>query len=163
VERGLMQRLSRPSRAKARAMAVAAIRELFEETGLLLGRKHPQPLNIPRLWAAFAQAGVVPDLGELHFVARAITPPGRPRRFDTRFFAADALAIAHSIEGIIGPDAELVELVWVPIERATALDLPSITQIVLRDLEARIAAGFSRALPVPYYRALHRRFIRELL
>jgi 8-oxo-dGTP pyrophosphatase MutT (NUDIX family) len=163
VERGLMRRLARPSRAKARAMAVAAIREVFEETGLLLGRKHSGPLHIPGLWAAFAEAGVEPDLSALHFVARAITPPGRPRRFDTRFFAADAAAIAHKIEGVVGPEAELVELVWVPIAEARALDVPSITQVVLRDLEARIAAGFSRELPVPYYRTIHRRYICELL
>src|SRR5438132_2678718 len=36
----LMAHVQRPSAAKARGFAVAAIRELFEETGLLLGRKH---------------------------------------------------------------------------------------------------------------------------
>src|SRR3974377_1991066 len=71
VERRLLQHLSRPSRTKARAMAIAAIREVFEETGLLLGRKHSSPLDTPGLWAAFAQTGVVPDVSELHLVARA--------------------------------------------------------------------------------------------
>ena len=52
---------------------------------------------------------------ELHFIVRAITPPRRPRRFDARFFAADASAIAHRIDGKVGPDSELVELVWLPI------------------------------------------------
>ena len=87
----------------------------------------------------------------------------RPRRFDTRFFAADAGAIADRVEGIIGPDAELVELVWVPIAAAKELDLPTITHVVLVDLEARIAAGFGHELPVPYYRMVNRRFVRELL
>ena len=59
--------------------------------------------------AAFAQAEVLPDLGALHFIGRAITPPGRPRRFDARFFTVDASAIAHRVEGMTGPDAELVE------------------------------------------------------
>ncbi|HXW25057.1 MAG TPA: NUDIX hydrolase, partial [Xanthobacteraceae bacterium] len=91
VEAKLMRLVQRPSRDKARALAVAAVREAFEETGLLIGRK----VDGARTDAAdpFAAAGVRPDLSELHFVARAVTPPGRPRRFDTRFFAADAALI----------------------------------------------------------------------
>src|SRR6266849_2944955 len=163
VESRLMQRLRRPSRIRARVLAVAAIREASEETGLLLGTKVASAPKFPDGWNAFAAAGVQPSLDELHFIARAITPPRRPRRFDTRFFAADARAIAHRVEGIIGPDAELVELVWVPIAAAKELDLPSITHVVLVDLEARIAAGFGHDLPVPYYRMVKRRFVRELL
>ena len=64
----------------------------------------------------FDEAGVYPDLASIHFIARAITPPGRPRRFDTRFFAADVGAIAHRVDGVVGPDSELVELVWLPID-----------------------------------------------
>src|SRR5437868_2735114 len=163
VEARLMARLRRPSRIRARVLAVAAIREAYEETGLLLGIRMENPAKFPGGWDAFAQAGVQPSLDELHFIARAITPPRRPRRFDTRFFAADAGAIADRVEGIIGPDAELVELVWVPIAAAKELDLPTITHVVLVDLEARIAAGFGHELPVPYYRNVNRRFIRELL
>src|SRR6201984_1350952 len=108
----LMKRLQRPSAAKARAFALAAIRETFEETGLLLGVRG-QATKVPRgRGAAFAQANILPDLGDLHFIGRAITPPGRPRRFDARFFTLDATTIAHRIEGVTGPDAELVELVW---------------------------------------------------
>ena len=71
------------------------------------------------IWAEFAKARVHPDLGNIHFIARAITPPRRPKRFDTRFFTADVSAVAHTIEGVVGPDSELVELIWVPIEEAT--------------------------------------------
>jgi 8-oxo-dGTP pyrophosphatase MutT (NUDIX family) len=163
VESRLMARLRRPSRIRARVLAVAAIREAFEETGLLLGTKVARAPKFPDGWKAFAAAGVQPSLDGLHFIARAITPPRRPRRFDTRFFAADARAIAHRVEGVIGPDAELVELTWVPIAAAKELDLPSITHVVLVDLEARIAAGFGHDLPVPYYRMVKRRFVRELL
>jgi 8-oxo-dGTP pyrophosphatase MutT (NUDIX family) len=163
VESRLMQRLRRPSRIRARVLAVTAIREAFEETGLLLGTKVARTPTFPNGWNAFAEAGVQPSLDELHFVARAITPPRRPRRFDTRFFAADARAIADRVEGIIGPDAELVELTWVPIAAAKELDLPSITHVVLVDLETRIAAGFGHELPVPYYRMVNRSFVRELL
>ena len=68
-----------------------------------------------------------PDLEALHFVGRAITPPKRVRRFDTRFFAVDRTAIADEVEGIVGPESELVELTWVTIAQAKALDLPPIT------------------------------------
>ena len=162
-EARLMRRVARASRLKARAFAVAAIREAFEETGLMIGRKVDAPPTLPEGWLSFAQAHVQPDIGELHFVARAITPPGRPRRFDTRFFAADALAIADRIESVVGPDAELVELAWVPIAQAQELGLVAITKLVLVDLAARIAAGFGHELPVPYYRAVNGRHVRELL
>jgi 8-oxo-dGTP pyrophosphatase MutT (NUDIX family) len=162
-EARLMRGVARASPLKARAFAVAAIREAFEETGLMIGRKVEAPPTLPEGWLSFAQAHVQPDIGDLHFVARAITPPGRPRRFDTRFFAADALAIAHRIESVVGPDAELVELTWVPMAEAQELGLVAITRIVLIDLAARIAAGFGHELPVPYYRKLNGRSVRELL
>ena len=86
----------------------------------------------------------------MHFIARAITPPRRPRRYDTRFFTADASAIAHRIEGKVGPDAELIELKWIPLDTIKEhVELLVISEIVLRDLKARIEAGFSHDLPVP--------------
>ena len=162
VEAHLMRRVQRPTADKARALALAAIRETFEETGLLIGRHRETP-PIPGGPDPFADTGIYPDLAALRFVARAITPPRRPRRFDTRFFAADAETIAHRVDGIIGPDAELVELVWLPITDAQHLDMPTITRVVLEELQARIAAGFDAALPVPFYRMLNRKFRREVL
>jgi 8-oxo-dGTP pyrophosphatase MutT (NUDIX family) len=149
---------------KARALALAAIRETFEETGLMLGIKRaaaPSPAN--GVWSAFAEARVYPDLGPLHFVARAITPPGLSRRFDTRFFAIDAQAVAHRVDGMVGPHAELVELLWIPISQTAALGLHAITAAILDELEARSAAGMGYDLPVPLYRMKNRRFVRELL
>jgi 8-oxo-dGTP pyrophosphatase MutT (NUDIX family) len=162
VEAHLMRRVRRPSPDRARAVAMAAVRETFEETGLLIGRHQPIPPR-PGGGDPFADAGIYPDLGALQFIARAITPPKRPRRFDTRFFAADAEAIAHRAEGIVSPDAELVELVWLPITDARKLDMPTITRVVLEELQARIAAGYDPALPVPFYRMMHKRFTREVL
>ena len=109
-----------PSQRRLRARACARRRARnCEETGLLLGVKRDEPPAVPgEIWTEFAKAKVHPDLGNIHFIARAITPPRRPRRFDTRFFTADASAIAHKIEGVVGPDSELVELVWMPIEEA---------------------------------------------
>jgi 8-oxo-dGTP pyrophosphatase MutT (NUDIX family) len=156
VEARLMQRLQRPSAIKARAFAVAAIREVAEETGLLLGKRTAATPRLPDgPWENFSAAQVEPDLSVLHFIARAITPPRRPKRFDTRFFSADASAIAHRIDGVVGPDSELVELVWVPIVEAKELDIPTITRAVLNELERRIAAGFDHETPVPFFRMVH--------
>ncbi|MEI9805248.1 MAG: hypothetical protein WDN48_13435 [Pseudolabrys sp.] len=147
-----MVRVPDPSAEVARGFALAAVREMAEETGLLLGKKRDTAPSVPGdIWAEFAKAQVHPDLAHIHFIARAITPPKRPKRFDTRFFTADATAIAHKIEGIISPDAELVELVWIPIAQAAQLDMPTVTGVVLEELAARVAAGMAHSLPVPFY------------
>jgi len=164
AQKKLLERVAEPSAQFARAFALAAVRETAEETGLLLGVKRDRPPVVPgELWTEFAKAKVHPDLGQIHFVARAITPPRRPRRFDTRFLTADASAIAHRIEGVVGPDSELVELTWVPIEEATRLDMPAITGTVLDELLARVEAGMSHDLPVPFYFMVEQQFFRELL
>jgi 8-oxo-dGTP pyrophosphatase MutT (NUDIX family) len=164
VEARLMQRMQRPSRVKARGLVLAAIRETFEETGLMLGTASRDPVRSPGgFWDAFAQAGIAPDLAAVHLVARAITPPGRTKRFDTRFFAVDAGAIAARRDGVVGPDTELTELVWLPIAEASRLDMPAITTAVLEELAVRIKAGFSHDLPVPFYRMVNRRRARDEL
>jgi 8-oxo-dGTP pyrophosphatase MutT (NUDIX family) len=160
----LMQRVRRPSLAKAAAFALAAVRETYEETGIMLGAPATARLDVaPGPWQAFAHAGVAPDLSAVHFIARAITPPRRPLRFDSRFFTAEVSAIARREEGFVGPDKELVELVWLPITQARRLDMPGITAIVLEELQDRIAAGMRHDHPVPLYRMLHKRFVREIL
>ena len=160
----LMERVTEPNTEFARTFALAAVRETAEETGLLLGVKRDQPPIVPgEIWTEFAKANVHPDLGQIHFVARAVTPPRRPRRFDTRFLTADASAIAHKIEGVVGPDSELVELTWVPIAEAAQLDMPTITGIVLEELLARVEAGMAHDLPVPFYFMIEKQFFRELL
>ena len=164
AEMQLMKRLQRPSAVKARAFALAAIRETFEETGLMLGAPHKPTAKVPEgPWTAFAAADLLPDLSTLRFVGRAITPPGRNRRFDARFFTADASAVAHRVEGITGPDAELVELVWMTLDEAKQLDMPAVTGVMLEELDARIAEGFGHDLPVPFYQHPRGRFVRELL
>lgn len=164
VTEKLLARTRRPSISRARALALAAIRETFEETGLLLGSKLPHPVKAPDgPWSAFVREGVMPALESVRFIARAITPPRRPRRFDTRFFAVDANMIACEVGGIIGPDSELVELAWVNLEETEKLDLPTITKVVLKELTARVDAGFAPELPVPFYYETRKRFMREEL
>jgi 8-oxo-dGTP pyrophosphatase MutT (NUDIX family) len=160
----LLERVANSSADFARALALTAVREVAEETGLLLGIKGNEPPVVPgEIWTEFAKACVFPDLGNIHFIARAITPPRRPRRFDTRFFTADASAIAHKIEGVVGENSELVELVWVAIAEGSKLDMPTITSVVLEELGARVAAGMAHDLPVPFYFMQNQQFLRELL
>jgi 8-oxo-dGTP pyrophosphatase MutT (NUDIX family) len=164
IEAKLNTRVASPSAGFARALALTAIRETAEETGLLLGVKRDEPPATPgEIWAEFAKAKVHPDLGQIHFIARAITPPRRPKRFDTRFFTADATSIAHRIEGVVGPDSELVELAWAPISEAAKLDMPTITGVILEELLARVAAGMGHDLPVPFYFMENQQFFRDLL
>jgi 8-oxo-dGTP pyrophosphatase MutT (NUDIX family) len=160
----LNARIATPGPDFARALALTAIRETAEETGLLLGVKRDEPPSTPgEIWAEFAKANVHPDLGQIHFIARAITPPRRPKRFDTRFFTADATSVAHTIEGVVGPDSELVELAWAPISEAAKLDMPIVTGVILEELLARVEAGMDHKLPVPFYYMQDGVFHRELL
>jgi 8-oxo-dGTP pyrophosphatase MutT (NUDIX family) len=163
MEEQLTRKVEQPSPTLGRALALAAIRETFEETGLLLGTQSAAVAISEGPWASFLRCGFAPNLEATAFIGRAITPPGRPRRFDTRFFTADAGAVTYSVGGVVGPDAELVELVWVPIAEARDLDLPAITLVMLAELETRVAAGLGHELPVPFYFMQDKRFTRELL
>jgi 8-oxo-dGTP pyrophosphatase MutT (NUDIX family) len=163
ARRQLMKRVPRASDSRAQAFALAAVRETYEETGLLLGTEGSITGNVPAPWRAFAEANILPDLSEMRFIGRAITPPGRARRFDARFFTIDASAIAHRIEGVTGPDAELTELVWMTLVEAKQLDMPAVTGVMLEELDARIADGFGHDLPVPFYSMPRGLFRRELL
>jgi 8-oxo-dGTP pyrophosphatase MutT (NUDIX family) len=164
LEALLMKRVQRPSPAKARALALAAIRETFEETGIIVGAPANEAPAAPKgAWNAFVRAKILPDPSALQLIGRAITPPGRPRRFDARFFAIDASRIAHRLDGITGPHAELIELVWMPLEEAALLDMPAVTRVMLEELDLRIAAGFRQDFPVPFYRMPRGRFLRETL
>ncbi len=152
VEQRLLAEVRRPSPLRARAFALAAIRELAEETGLMLGKKPAHVPAMTRDWKPFAAAGVVPNLDHLWLIARSITPPGLARRYDTRFFAADLADVCHRMEGIVHDEAELIELRWIELGETEGLHLHQITRLVLAELEARLKAGLERDLPVPFFR-----------
>jgi 8-oxo-dGTP pyrophosphatase MutT (NUDIX family) len=144
-----------------RPLAFAAVRELWEETGLVLGRPDPAAAAraVPPGWQGFFDAGFVPDTAALRFVFRAITPPGRPRRFDARFFLADAAALAPGGDDFAGAGGELAHLQWLDLAAARALPLPFITEVVLAEIEALLAAPeASRGVPFFHQRAEGMRF-----
>src|ERR1043165_311758 len=113
---------------------------------MLGGRRKFDWLALTGAWAEFAATDIQPDLSRMHLIARAITPPGFPRRFDARFFAIDADAVADRKDGVVHADAELVELAWLPLHEARQLGMPIITEIVLDEFEKRVRAGFGRNL-----------------
>ena len=108
------------------ALLGCARRELAEETGLHLA-----------------------PAARLRFVFRAITPPGSPRRFDARFFLADAAEVSGPLDDFSGAEDELSHLHWVPLTEARHLDLPFITQIVLAELHG-ILDGYDQP-GVPFF------------
>jgi 8-oxo-dGTP pyrophosphatase MutT (NUDIX family) len=153
LEANLLKGSPRIAPSRARSLAVAAIREAAEETGLCLGRKSDvSPPKLDGPWKPFTEAGLLPDPSGLFLIARAITPPGRVRRFDTRFFTADASSITHKVEGVVHADAELVELVWVELGSPPLADLHPMTKKVLAELETRLAGGLLRHdAPLPFF------------
>ncbi|MFC5385743.1 NUDIX hydrolase [Aquamicrobium segne] len=147
----------------ARAIALSAIRETYEEAGFLVGNKGAFSFTRPD-WQGFAEHGVIPSLHNLRFVARAITPPGWARRFDTRFFAGFRDSIAVELpQG--GPSNELEDLLWLTFDQALQLDLAMITRTILKDIQMRLACDPDLAPggPVPFYQSLNNCTIRTLL
>jgi 8-oxo-dGTP pyrophosphatase MutT (NUDIX family) len=130
------------------SLAAAAIRELWEETGLFLGR--PGVAGLPEGWGAFAARGLIPDASGLRFIFRAITPPGRSRRFDARFFLADVGAVAGDPDDLDGASGELGLLRWLPLAQTRTLDLPFITEVVLAEVAA-LAGTDAPPPPVPFF------------
>ena len=134
-------RLSEESEGpSAQALCAAAIRELFEETGQILGQQAAWPDPVPDGWQAFATEGYRPIAEPLQFVFRAITPPGRPRRFDARFFLLDAAFLQSDLDDFSAASDELSHLQWVPLEHARSFDLPFITEVVMAEIAGRLDA-----------------------
>ncbi|MBY6153518.1 NUDIX hydrolase [Vannielia litorea] len=116
------------------AFLAAAVRELWEETGLILGVPGAWPGAAPQGWRGFAATGHLPSAEGLRFVYRAVTPPGRPRRFDARFFLAPASRVAGDADDFSRAEDELSLLQWIPLTRARSFDLPFITEVVLGEV-----------------------------
>lgn len=140
----------RLSPARARALALAALRELHEETGIAIGDIRP-----PGHLAA--------RLSSLRYLARAITPPGLVRRFDTRFFSA------FTDEAGVEPQSfrdshELQDLRWVGLGETDGFAMPDITRHILGDLRKLVETDptLSYGMPVPFYFDRRRTFVREL-
>ncbi len=169
IREKLMRRMKGPkTEARARAFSLAAIRETFEETGVFIGKPDPAPTRRAAAtgpWSDFTVRGLIPDLSPVRFIARAITPPRRPRRFDTRFLVVWADSIAERLAEGTGPSGELEEVDWLTLSDAKKLELPTITQIVIEELEERLAHDRKLApeTPIPFYYWRGKGFERDFI
>ena len=150
---GLQQKLTRrTTQAHAVSIAIAALRETHEETGyLLIDRATSDVLEqAPQsdFWHALRHAGGGPDLMSLDYIARALTPIMSHKRFNTRFFLADA----NEAEGDLIEDGELEDLHWLPLREAFRLPIVDVTEFVLQQAEQRWQQGHKadHAAPVPF-------------
>jgi len=133
--------------AATQALEAAAIRETFEETGLLLACPGDIGNGVAGTWDEFRKLGVVPDAKTLRLLARAITPAESPIRFHARFFLAHNAPITGSIRG----SGELLDLDWYPLKDAQTLPVIDVTEFVLKEISER-AARDSMAGPVAFWR-----------
>lgn len=131
---------------RGRALAMAAIRETFEEAGLLLAKPAPPRPGVGP-WREFLAQGAMADLEAMEIIARAVTPPMLAKRFDTWFLMADA-------ERLISLDrqpdcGELEEIAWVDFDDALGLELPMVTRTMIKEAVLRLD---DPERPSPYMR-----------
>lgn len=121
------------TRREIATFARAALRETFEETGLLLGpagAAAPAPSEDGLgVWRAYRRAGLAPAFRRLRPVARAVTPACSPRRYDTRFFLAEGDWRCEALAG----DGELEDLRWVPVTETGRLPIAEVSALVLAE------------------------------
>ena len=134
--------------ARTQALAMAAIRETFEETGLLLASPGDVGDEAGEPWAHFRSEGIAPRLDALSCLARAITPAGSPIRFHARFFAASA----NALQGKLAGSGELEELDWYPLSDALKLPVIDVTEFVLLEIGRRSAGEDRPHIPLFCYR-----------
>lgn len=148
----------------------AAVRECFEEAGLLYASAGDGPLVsldalAPEALAAMRQAaeqgsdalthmcaerGWQLAVDRLTYFSHWLTPPGMPRRFDTRFF----VALAPSAQTPVADTRETVECLWLTPEealsKARGLKLMNVTRRILEQLKpfasAQACIDHTRAL-----------------
>jgi 8-oxo-dGTP pyrophosphatase MutT (NUDIX family) len=112
------------------ALAMAAVRETYEETGLILAQPGDVGLQSGPGWDHFRQKGIAPHLATLTALARAITPSSSPIRFHARFYSTDAKHLTGSLKG----SGELEDLDWYPISAALKLPIIDVTEFVLNEV-----------------------------
>lgn len=142
------------------ALALAAIRETFEETGLRLAHEDAAPAALAEAGESWPAFGARPTLETLGFFYRAITPPSQPIRFDARLFVASATDLIDDPDDLSRASGELSRLAWTPLEAAAELDLPFVTHLAVAELQAiaagargwRGAARTAEARPAPFFR-----------
>lgn len=157
LRQDVLERLTQAcTERRARALAMAAVRETFEEAGLIIGRPAARPQRAPKGWEDFFATGNAPCLENLSFIYRAITPPGRPRRFNARFFVVDAEYVQGDMDRDDQGDGELLKLKWFTFPDALDLKIRPITAMAIKEIQVRIAGGnlHDPNRPVPWVKSV---------
>lgn len=121
----------------ARGLAVAAVRETWEETGFVFGELSGGQLR--------------PDLAPLDYMARAITPPPSPIRFHARFFVTNAEHAHGGPETPLGGSGELLDLAFRPVREALTMPIADVTEFVLEEVLRRLRGTAIEAVPIFSY------------
>ena len=108
-------------------------------TGLILGAADDRAaaMDAPQGWRGYLATGHLPDGAAAEFIFRAITPRGRPRRFDARFLMVTEDHLSSDPDDFSRAEDELSHLQWIPLREARGFDLPFITEVVLAEIESR--------------------------
>ncbi|MEM7467467.1 MAG: NUDIX hydrolase [Pseudomonadota bacterium] len=125
------------SQTRAQALATAAIRETFEEVGLVVGTSVEYSTSSHRDWANFNALGVAPNLAALDYIGRAITPAHQPIRFDARFFCVSA----KHVRGTIKDNGELTDSRWIRVSDRDDFNMMKVTHLMLDILHQRVNEG----------------------
>ncbi len=162
----LLQRTTHKRHASLykQAFGLACIRETLEETGYFIGQFTQYRPRISSQWKNFFQAGMCPDLSILHYIARAVTPTGKPRRYDTCFFAVDAKHI-HTTHHPSHIDDEFVNICWLTWEEAINSRISSITKHLLHDVSSLFDSrdNLCQTSHIPFYHQRGKQYIRDIL
>jgi 8-oxo-dGTP pyrophosphatase MutT (NUDIX family) len=120
-------------RRPPRAFLRAALRELHEKTGLIIGQRGAGKAGLHSVWRTYAKAGIAPDFSAFDFLLRAITPVGSRRRYNTRFFLADGGDAIGAVRG----NGELMDLGWRKLADLDRLHIVDVTWALIRLAVAR--------------------------
>ena len=142
----LAERIS-SDRSRASTFAMAAVRETFEETGLLLGASGNPGVTGSESWERIRRLGMAPNLAGLGYVGHAITPASRAVRFNARFFCA----WEHDMTGVLGGSGELADLAFIPAVEAVSLPLVDVTRFMLEEMMRREDNGFAAPARYPFF------------
>jgi 8-oxo-dGTP pyrophosphatase MutT (NUDIX family) len=129
--------------------ARAALRETWEETGVLIGRPSEEPLQAPAqlpIEAAYRERGLAAAFDALTYVGRAITPAHSPRRFNTRFFLGEGDIVC----GEPTASEELEDVRWHPVGRELLQGFRDVTRFMLERAMA-LREGTADGAPPLFY------------
>ncbi len=132
--------------SKLPTLAITAIRETWEETGVMVGVEGKVDGTGSPAWAAFESSGLVPAPHKLHYIGRAITPMYSPTRYHARFFATEW----KNCEGEIKGGGELSNLRWVDATNPENLPMYDVTEYMLEQLNKMLNSQETRNLVVSY-------------